>query len=153
MPKYVFDSNIFINLQRRQPIDIYPSLWNKIGELMTEGIIVSSQEVYDEISIGGDELEKWAKERRQFFLPSEINVQNEVREILKKYRGLIEGGKKKNSADPFVIALAKENSCKVVTEEVRTRSYSSPKIPDVCDHYQIKCLTFVEFAREEKLNF
>lgn len=29
MAKYVFDSNIFINLQRRQPIDIYPSLWKK----------------------------------------------------------------------------------------------------------------------------
>lgn len=64
MPIYVFDSNIFINLQRRQPLDIYPSLWNKIGELMEDGIIISSQEVYDEISIGGDELEKWAKEHQ-----------------------------------------------------------------------------------------
>ena len=64
MPKYVFDSNIFINLQRRQPLDIYPSLWNKIGEMMTDGTIISSREVYDEISIGGDELEKWAKERK-----------------------------------------------------------------------------------------
>ena len=45
MAKYVFDSNIFINLQRRQPIDIYPSLWSRIGELMDEGTIVSSQEV------------------------------------------------------------------------------------------------------------
>ena len=60
MAKYVFDSNIFINLQRRQPIDIYPSLWTKIGELMEHGIIISSKEVYDEIMIGGDDLEKWA---------------------------------------------------------------------------------------------
>ena len=37
MAKYVFDSNIFINLQRRQPIDIYPSLWSRIGELMDKG--------------------------------------------------------------------------------------------------------------------
>ena len=120
---------------------------------MEDGIIISSQEVYDEISIGGDELEKWAKEHKQFFWSSEKNVQNEVREILKNFRGLVEGGKKKNSADPFVIALAKENSCKVVTEEVRTRNDSSPKIPDVCDYYKIECLNFVEFARESKLNF
>ena len=53
MAKYVFDSNIFINLQRRQPIDIYPSLWSKIGDLMENGTIISSQEVYDEIMIGG----------------------------------------------------------------------------------------------------
>ena len=53
MAKYVFDSNIFINLQRRQPIDIFPSLWNRIGELKKDGTIISSQEVYDEIMIGG----------------------------------------------------------------------------------------------------
>lgn len=69
MAKYVFDSNIFINLQRRQPIDIFPSLWNKIGELMSDGTIISSQEVYDEIMIGGDDLEKWAKARKEFFCP------------------------------------------------------------------------------------
>ncbi len=153
MPKYVFDSNIFINLQRRQPLDIYPSLWNKISEMMTDGIIISSREVYDEISIGGDELEKWAKERKEYFLQSEVTVQYDVRDILKNHRGLVESGKKKNSADPFVIALAKESHCKVVTEEVRSRNANSPKIPDVCDDYNIECLDFVGFARESKLNF
>ena len=69
MAKYVFDSNIFINLQRRQPIDIFPSLWNRIGDLMDAGTIISSQEVYDEIMIGGDDLEKWAKARKECFLP------------------------------------------------------------------------------------
>ncbi len=81
MAKYVFDSNIFINLQRRQPIDIFPSLWNRIGELMKDGTIISSQE---------------------------------VRAILSSHRGLVEGGSKKNSADPFVIALAKHENCRVV---------------------------------------
>ena len=75
MAKYVFDSNIFINLQRRQPIDIYPSLWSRIGELMDEGTIVSSQEVYDEIMIGGDDLEKWVKSRKECFVPSSVPVQ------------------------------------------------------------------------------
>ena len=115
MAKYVFDSNIFINLQRRQPLDVFPSLWVKIGELMDDGTIISSQEVYDEIMIGGDDLEKGAKARQKCFLPSDIPVQQDVRAILSTHRGLIEGGKKKNSADPFVIALAKQQNCKVVT--------------------------------------
>ena len=153
MAKYVFDSNIFINLQRRQPIDMFPSLWNKIGDLMDEGTIISSQEVYDEIMIGGDDLEKWAKARKECFLPQSVPVQQEVRTILLSHRGLVEGGNKKNSADPFVVALAKQEQCKVVTEEVRTRNAKSPKIPDVCDAYQIECIDFVNFAREEKFAF
>ncbi|MBP3238703.1 MAG: DUF4411 family protein [Lachnospiraceae bacterium] len=153
MAKYVFDSNIFMNLQRRQPIDIYPSLWNKIGELMTSGIIISSQEVYDEIAVGGDELEKWVKSRKEYFLPSDVAIQSEVRTILQNYRGLVEGGKKKNSADPFVIALAKENQCTLVTEEKINGNKDTPKIPDICDVYDIKCVDFVTFSREEKLSF
>jgi hypothetical protein len=153
MAKYVFDSNIFINLHRRQPIDIFPSLWNKIGELMEDGTIVSSQEVYDEIMIGDDDLKKWAKTHKECFLLSDVSVQQEVRTILLSHRGLVEGGSKKNSADPFVIALAKQKQCKVVTEEVPTRNVKSPKIPDVCAAYQIECIDFVNFAREEKFAF
>ena len=153
MAKYVFDSNIFINLQRRQPIDVYPSVWSSIGELMEEGIIVSSREVYDEIMVGGDDLVKWAKSYKDYFLPSSVPVQQEVRNILSTYRGLVEGGKKKNSADPFVIALAIIEECKVVTEEVPTRNMLSPKIPDVCTNYEIDCIDFVGFAREENFTF
>ncbi len=153
MAQYVFDSNVFITLNRRQPSDIYPSLWNKLGELMASGDVISSIEVYDEISIGGDDLKEWAKKHKEYFLPSEVSVQQVVRDILKKHRGLVEGGKKKNSADPFVIALAKENQCKVVTEETRTRNMNSPKIPDVCDCYKIDCVDFVTFAREVNINF
>lgn len=153
MPKYVFDSNIFISLQRRQPIDIFPSLWNKIANLMSDGTVISSQEVYDELAIGGDDLEKWAKARKEYFLPSDIPVQQEVRRILFLHRGLVEGGKKKNSADPFVIALAKQQGCKVVTEEAPSHNANAPKIPDVCDACQIECMDFVTFAREEKFEF
>lgn len=76
-----------------------------------------------------------------------------VRSILAKYRGLVEGGKKKNNADPFVIAIAKMLKCTVVSEEVRSNNPSSPKIPDVCSGMGINCLNFVDFAREMKLEF
>lgn len=153
MAKYVFDSNIFISLQRRQPIDVFPSLWNKIDELMEAGIIISSIEVYEEIMIGEDELVKWVKARKNYFFQTTVPIQEDVRTILASHRGLVEGGKKKNLADPFVIALAKQEQCKLVTEEVHTRDIRSPKIPDVCDVYQIECIDFIGFAREENFTF
>ena len=54
--KYVFDANIFINLHQRQPRDVYPSVWNKIDELMASGTIISSREVYDELTRSDDSL-------------------------------------------------------------------------------------------------
>lgn len=97
--KYVFDANIFINLHQRQPRDIYPSVWNKIDELMANGTIISSREVYDELLRNDDSLSGWAKSRKEYFLPSEIPIQEKVRKILSEHRGLVEGGKKQNNAD------------------------------------------------------
>ena len=151
--KYVFDSNIFIELQRRQPIDVYPTVWAKISELMEAGVIISSQEVYEEILAGNDNLTTWAKQREASFKASDEDIQMEVRSILAEHRGLVEGGKKKNNADPFVIALAKVLGCSVVSEEVRTNNQESPKIPDVCYGVGIPCLNFVGFSREMKLEF
>lgn len=152
--KYVFDSNIFIGLQQRQPRDVYPSVWNKIDELMEDGTIISSMEVYEELSLGDDALSVWAKNRKECFLPSEISLQERVREILAADRGLVEGGKKKNCADPFVIALAQEKDCVVVTEEARSNNPSVvPKIPDICEKYGVKHINFVGFVREMKLAF
>lgn len=151
--KYVFDTNIFIELQRRQPIDVYPTVWAKISELMEAGVIISSQEVYEEILAGNDTLATWAKQRETYFKASDEEVQMEVRSILADHRGLVEGGKKKNSADPFVIAIAKLSGCAVVSEEARTNNQDSPKIPDVCSGAGIPCINFIGFSREMKLEF
>lgn len=151
--KYVFDTNVFIGLQRRQPKDIYPSVWNKLSDLMEQGIVISSREVFDELSLGDDDLAEWAKSRKECFLPSEIPIQERVRKILTEYRGLVEGGKKRNNADPFVIALAHENGCTLVSEEVRSNNEAAPKIPNVCEAYGIKQIDFVSFARELHMTF
>ncbi len=150
---YVFDSNIFINLQQRQPIDVYPSVWGKIGDLMENGTIISSQEVYEEILSGDDYLSKWAKQREKYFLSTDEETQRAVRSILLEHRGLVEGGRKKNNADPFVIAVAQLNDCTVVSEETKTKNAEAPKIPDVCETMGIKCINFVAFSREMKISF
>lgn len=152
-PRYVFDANILINIQRRQPRDLFPSVWKKITELIENGTVISSQEVFDELSRGDDSLVEWAKEHKSSFQPSDITIQEQVRSILKDNRGLVEGGKKLNNADPFVIALAMQNGCKIVTEETPTNSGSAPKIPDICNKMGIPYIDFVDFMREQKLVF
>ena len=149
--KYVFDANIFINLQRRQPIDLYKPLWEIISKYMHEGTIISSAEVFDEIKRGNDELKTWVKQREDCFVESNEEIQLCVRDILKQDRGLVDGGKKNNCADPFVIALAKLSKAKVVTEEIPSGNENAPKIPDVCKKHGIECLNFVDFMREANI--
>ena len=147
-PKYIFDSSIFITLQRRYPPDVYESLWEIIDKLIKEGIVVSSEEVFDEIKIGNDVLVEWAKKNKYAFIQSDEKIQNTVKQILKNNEKLVLGSKKTNGADPFVVALAIINSCKVVTEETKNGEDNPPKIPNVCNSYGVKYLSFVDFLRE-----
>jgi predicted nucleic acid-binding protein len=132
-PKYVFDTNIFINLKNRYPSDVlvFADLWEKIETLFRDGVIISSDEVIEEIKRGNDELENWARARKKSFYPSTEPVQILVREILKQFSGLVMSAKKANAADPFIVALARQMACTVVTEENRGGNGSSPKIPNV----------------------
>ena len=153
MSGYVFDSNIFITLHQRYSMDVFPKVWEKLEEIMANGMVISSQEVYDELLVGGDSLVEWVKKRKVCFYPTDVSIQQGVREILSQHRGLIEAGRKYNSADPFVIALAIKTQRIVVTEEAPTRNDKSPKIPDVCAAYQIGCVNFLTFARKEGFVF
>jgi predicted nucleic acid-binding protein len=150
-PKYVFDTNIFINLKNRYPSDIFTKLWKQIETLFSNGIIISSDEVIEEIKRGNDDLEEWANARKNSFYPSNEPVQMIVKEILRRFNGLVTSPRKPNAADPFLIALAKQMSCTVVTEENRSGNDLSPKIPNICDFYNIRCIKFVEFLRENKI--
>jgi predicted nucleic acid-binding protein len=149
--KYVLDTNIFINMQRRHPPDIFESLWKKIDELIDNDAIVSCQEVLEELGRGDDSLVTWAKQRSKIFLKSDVRVQGIVRNILAKYPDFLTGSRKSNNADPFVIALAKLEGYTLVSDETRAGGNQPPKIPNICYAYNIKLLKFVEFLREVKI--
>ena len=150
--KYVLDTNVFINMQRHHPLDVFGSLWTKMADIIDDGIVISCGEVLDEISIGNDELIKWAKLRDGAFLMSGADVQRIVREILQKYPDLVTGTRKANNADPFVIALAKQKGYTLVSDETWTGNGQPVKIPNVCEVYGVRLIKFVDFLREVKIS-
>ena len=150
--KYVLDTNVFINMQRHHPLDIFSSLWSKMAEAIEAGDVISCSEVLDEISIGNDELIEWAKQKKEAFLTSEVDVQQIVRDILKNHPALVTGTCKANNADPFVIALAKHKGYTLVSDETRAGNGQPVKIPNVCEAYGVRLIKFVDFLREIKIN-
>ena len=149
-PKYVFDTNVFIILKNNYPSDIsiFTPLWEKIETMFKDGIIISSEEVIEEIERGNDSLIDWVKIRKNFFYKSDEPLQQNVREILQRFGALVTKPKKPSGADPFVIALARQMNCTVVTEEKRDGNDINPKIPFICDYYNIQCIKFVDFLRD-----
>ena len=138
------------------PMDNFPSLWDKIENLIKSNRLIMSQPVFDE-AMGNEELEKWCTQKGlQSFLEVKVDepVQNHVRAILKDYPGMINAPKNKSGADPWVVALALQYpGVVVVTEEKSTSDRIHPRIPDVCKFSNIEWVNIAGLVKKENWRF
>ena len=148
--RYSFDTSAILNPWRRHyPLETFPSLWNRLDELIDAGDIIASEEVLEELRRKDDEVHQWALERRQMFIPLYPDIQQSVINILTNHPRLIDNRKNRSGADPFVIALAQVENCTVVTYETPSHSPNRPRIPDVCDAMGIRCINMTDLFQEQ----
>jgi len=158
---YIIDTSSLIKLNRDSPLDIFPSIWKNLANLVKNDRLIAPKEVLNEINQSDDQLCKWAKKQRKMFKEPTSQQIKYVKEILKEYPAIVDIDSK-YSADPWVIALAKEminNKQKtlisikriVVTEE-RLRG-NKIKIPLICKDNSIDSIDIITMFRIEGWKF
>lgn len=155
MRVYVIDSSIWIGLARDHPLDvsIYASLWRNLEQGAASGMIAIPDEVHFELTRGNDLLADWIKDLKcrhpSAFLPSNRNVQRKVQEVMRSCPSLVDPDSDKNHADPFVVACAVLCGGIVVCGESARKHPNGPyKVPDACSTFGVRCIKYLEFARE-----
>ena len=146
--KFCMDTSAWLDgWARDYPPDVFPSLWEKIDELIANGTICSTEEVYIELKKKDDSLIEWMKTRKQVFTPIEDEIQDIVVELLTEHPRLVDTHRNRSQADPFVIATAEYLEATVVTGETPRGKLDKPRIPDVCQHRGTDCISFLEMLR------
>ncbi len=154
---YVFDnsplSTLFKNYYRRR----FPSLWQCFDELVVNGDIISTREVLHEIEDSSIEsMREWAARNGELFTTPNAEEGAFVARIYAvthfqqniELQKMLKGGR---NADPFIIAKAAVTDCTVVTmEQLRPNAV---KIPNICDHFGIPCMTLEDFMESEGWEF
>ena len=150
--RYCVDTCALIDAWRDYHPDVLPDLWaHNMPAAIRDGSIVSPEEVLIELRRGTDDLQLWAKRNSQMFLPLDGNIQGAVKQVLADFPPI------EHSADIFVIATAMVRDAVIVTHE-KKRGYRNnpnaiPKIPDVCEHYSVRCVRFPQLIREKGWKF
>ena len=154
---YVFDNSPLSALFRNYYRKTFPSLWQRFDQLVSDGRIVSTREVFREIEEGPSEsLLEWAKKNRALFATPTPEQGAFVAQIYAvphfqqniEQRKLLRGGR---VADPFVIARAAvENRIVVTTELMKPNAV---KIPNICAHFDIGCMSLADFMDAENWTF
>ncbi len=154
-PLYSIDSSALIHgWVRAYPPRTFPTVWERLEELVANGLLKASVEVLHELQKQDDDLYAWCKERTAMFVDVDDAIQGAMRHIMGTYPKLIDTRKGKSGADPFVIALATPHNppLTVVTEE-RGGSADKPKIPFVCRQLGLRCISLLQLIEEQNWRF
>lgn len=154
---YAFDTNAFSHLFKSFYKNRFPTLWDLYDEIVLEGRLVSTREVLAEIKDGPTEsLRDWAADHKELFTTptaeeglfvAQIFAVKHFQQIIEQ-RKLYRGGK---NADPFIIAKAKVVEGTVVSLE--KEKPKAAKIPNICKHFDIPCMSLEEFMEAEEWEF
>jgi hypothetical protein len=153
------DTSFFMDWQARYyPLDVFESLGNKVEEMIAAKSCGAVQLVKEEIdSVGTPGLRSWAKSHTGLFLPMSPEIQLEGAAIEAKYPDLMDPKIPYQSADAYVIALAKLNGGVVVSQETSALEKRKPPkdcyIPDVCRDLGVSCINLLGLMRREKWVF
>lgn len=150
---YYFDTSIFIRIHRFYPIQ---KLWDELELLVDSGSLLSHIFVYNELkpnTTNPDDLVKWAKRHKSIFKNITRRQTEIVEEIVKKFPSLIDYNKEIDDADPWIIAIAKEESEKprLFSEQyivVSTEKSAGTRIPNACNYLKVPHMDFFEFIDE-----
>ena len=158
---YIVDTSSLVKLNRNNPIDVFPSIWERLKLLSDNNRLIAPKEVFNEIKQNDDMLSKWAKQQKKMFKEPTQRQITIVQEILKDYPALIDA-ERKYDADPWVVALAIEMSSnqqttlvtikRIVVTEEKLRG-NQIKIPFVCNQKSIEAIDVVELFRTEGWKF
>ncbi len=138
-------------MRRIYPADIFPGAWEKLNELAEAEILISAEDVFEELKVKDDEILEWANEHQEIFVPLDGHIQEQATKILQAHSNLVDLKKRKSGADHFVIAAAIIKRCIIVTEEKPSGGPHKSKIPDVCKAYKVEYISILEMFRREKL--
>ena len=92
--KYIMDTSSLVELNRHNPIDVFPSVWNNLESLSKKGLLVAPYEVLSEVKERDDELASWAKRNNKIFRPPTKKQIEILKDILKNYPALVKEDRK-----------------------------------------------------------
>lgn len=146
MEIYTLDTNVIVpfkNYPENNPW--FDGFWKRVKNMLVSMQIIFPRFIYNEMKKRKHYFVDLIDEKNNVVEPDKIQQQY-VTQIVNKFKGWIDPQKTTNRPDTWLIALALQKELTVVTNE--SFDLSRLKIPKVCDHYKIRCITGIDFVNE-----
>lgn len=153
---FILDTNVFIEAWNKYySPSVCQDYWQVIETLAQKGVVRIPEQVYDELEDKDDDLFNWIKARPVLIETVTEGVQQKMSTLLADNvaKNIVNNNRRRNLADPWVIAHAMENGHTVVTKEILTGRDHDPRIPDVCAKFNVPYLDDFQFIQQVGMKF
>ena len=159
---YSVDASSLIDVDTYYPSELFPSLWERLGDLAASGRLLSCEGVKNECR--DDALQEFFEQHPEVVTPMS-DFEDHFRALMRIAQAegiLVDYSSTKEEADPYVIALAlkldgrdpgdlevkasDEQSCVVVAEEKRNRRLGMRR---ACARLRMPLLPLLDMLRQE----
>src|SRR5216683_5683417 len=104
---YSIDTSGFLDAWvRNYPVDVFPTIWEQIDGAARNGTLLASDEVVRELERKEDGAHTWMKGRPEMLVVLDPDIEQQVRDTMRRYPRLVDTRKGRSGGDPFVIAIA-----------------------------------------------
>ena len=152
---YCLDTSVLIDLHRgTYRREVFPGIWEDLEQLVVDGRMVAPREVRRELEDARDELTTWVKAHKSIFLdpdPAEYPLVGSIQQRFSTASTV--WLTKTPHADPWIVAMARNRRLVVITAERWGQSVKNPKLPYVCDEFNVRWLNIIEFLADEGLSY
>jgi len=156
-PLYVIDTSSLVVVENYYP-DQFPTFWRNLTALAADKRLHSVSEVFKEIvhKHTREFLAEWVQERDKLFPVPDSKETAFVAIIfaVPAFQALVDQKKRLKGAavaDPWVIARAACIGATVVAEE--SRETTKVRIPKVCSHFDVPCVSMQGLMAKEGWTF
>ncbi len=148
---YCLDTSSLINLKPYRK-DVFPTIWNKLENMIKTRELISHEEVYKEITVGKDIIYNWCKDNIKMFKDLDECQIQKFQEIKRQYDSTYwqnELNRTGRWADPWIIALSICEEAIIVADEKNVAN----RIPFIANILKVKCLKLLDFFKEIEIKY
>ena len=146
---YSIDSSSLIRCRHIYPIDVFPSLWQALDDLLSRNVLFAHEEVWNEIHRGTDPLTVWAASRKgSLCVAADAGQIVFMQRIAAAFPQANYTTTTEHRADPWVVSLALSRSLWVISEEGGS-AQTFPKVPQMCTAFGVPHMKILDVMRAE----
>ena len=161
MGTYLLDADVFIRAKRdHYRFSTFPCFWDWIDNHSAQNVILSVEQVKDDLSQAQDDLATWVQTRSGIFLAADAATTRSLPVVAhwvstspRQYQQQAVS-EFLSCSDYWLVANGHGRQMTVVTHEVPApNSKKKVKIPDVCSGLGVRCITPFEMLDEMGARF